>query len=389
MKIVIAPDSFKGSLSAVEAARSIERGVKKALPEAETVLKPMADGGEGTMETLVSVTGGHKKNTWVTGPLGQKVEAEYGVLGDGETCVIEMASASGLSLIPKDKLNPLKATTYGTGELLKQALDDGYSSFILAIGGSATNDGGAGMLQALGMKILDAKGKQIGFGGEELANVQSLDMSDFDPRIKPSKFKIASDVQNPLIGQHGASHVFGPQKGASLEDVLLLDSCMTNWANIVEKHTGVHLHNLPGAGAAGGIGGAFQAFFPSKTRRGIDIVIEYSKLNEALLGADLVITGEGQVDFQTASGKVPMGVAQAAKSNNVSTVVIAGSIGKGIKELYQFGIISVNSILNEPMTLNQAFERASELVEGSSEQIIRTFFHKQINLKKEVLQYED
>lgn len=385
MKIVIAPDSFKGSLSAVEASISIERGVKKVFPHAEIVLKPMGDGGEGTMETLVTVTGGYKERAWVTGPLGQKVEAEYGVLGDSKTCVIEMASASGLSLIPKDKLNPLKTTTYGTGELVKQALDDGYHSFILAIGGSATNDGGAGMLQALGMKILDAKRKQIGFGGEELANIQSLDMSDFDSRIKSSKFMIASDVQNPLIGQHGASHVFGPQKGASLEDVVLLDSCMTNWANIVEKHTGVHLHNLPGAGAAGGIGGAFQAFFPSETRRGIDIVIEYSKLNEALLGADLVITGEGQVDFQTASGKVPMGVAQAAKSNNVSTVVIAGSIGKGIKELYQFGIVSVNSILNEPMTLNQAFERASELVEGSSEQIIRTFFHNQINLKKEVL----
>ncbi|RZT21433.1 glycerate kinase [Fictibacillus sp. BK138] len=389
MKIVIAPDSFKGSLSAVEASKSIERGVKKVFPHAEIVLKPMGDGGEGTMDTLVAVTGGRKKTVWVTDPLGQKVEAEYGVLGDDKTCVIEMASASGLSLIPKEKLNPLKTTTYGTGELLKQALNDGYYSFILAIGGSATNDGGAGMLQALGMKILDAENKQIGFGGEELDKVQSLDMSDFDSRIKASEFIIASDVQNPLIGQLGASHVFGPQKGASSEDVLLLDSCMTNWANIVEKHTGVHLHNLPGAGAAGGIGGAFQAFFPSETRRGIDIVIEYSKLNEALLGADLVITGEGQVDFQTASGKVPMGVAQAAKSNNVSTVVIAGSIGKGIKELYRFGIVSVNSILNKPMTLNQAFERASELVEESSEQIVRTFFHKQINLKKEVLQYEN
>jgi glycerate 2-kinase len=237
----------------------------------------------------------------------------------------------------------------------------------------------------LGMKILDAENKQIGFGGEELANVASLDMSDFDSRIISSEFIIASDVQNPLIGKHGASHVFGPQKGASSEDVLLLDSCMTNWANIVEKHTGVYLHNLPGAGAAGGIGGAFQAFFPAVTRRGIDIVIEYSKLNEALLKADLVITGEGQVDFQTASGKVPMGVAQAAKANNVPTVVIAGSIGKGINELYQFGIVSVNSILKEPMTLNQAFERASELVEDSSEQIIRTFFYNQINLKKEVL----
>jgi glycerate 2-kinase len=385
MKIVIAPDSFKGSLSAVEASISIERGVKKSLPHAETVLKPMADGGEGTMDTLVAATGGFKKGVSVTGPLGQKVEAEYGVLGDGGTCVIEMASASGLSLIPNDQLNPLKATTYGTGELLKQALDDGYYSFILAIGGSATNDGGAGMLQALGLKILDGEGKQISYGGEELGKVKAIDKSQFDPRIKTSTFLIASDVQNPLVGANGASHVFGPQKGASPDVVLHLDSCMTNWANIVEEVTGTRLHDLPGAGAAGGIGGAFQAFFPSETRRGIDIVIEYSKLGEALYGADLVITGEGQVDFQTASGKVPMGVAQAAQAMKVPTIVIAGSRGKGIEELYQFGIVSVNSIMSEPMTLAQAFERASELLEVSSEQLLRTFFYSQVKRETEVL----
>ncbi|GGB42352.1 glycerate kinase [Fictibacillus barbaricus] len=376
MKIVIAPDSFKGSLSAVEAARSIERGVSKGLPEAEIILKPMADGGEGTMDTLVAVTAGQKRRKWVTGPLGQKVEAEYGVLGDGETCVIEMASASGLSLIPKDQLDPLKATTYGTGELIKQALDDGYTSFILAVGGSATNDGGVGMLQALGLKILDAEGNQIFFGGAELRKVKSIDMSEFDKRIKTSQFLIASDVENPLIGPHGASHVFGPQKGATPEMVLELDACLAHWANEVERVIDVHLHDLPGSGAAGGIGGAFQAFFPSRMRRGIDVVIEYTGLQTALEGADLVITGEGQVDFQTASGKTPMGVAQAALLKNIPTVILAGSVGKGIDVLYQFGIVSVQSIINKPMELKEAMETAGELLEKAAEQEVRLFFYQ-------------
>lgn len=379
MKIVIAPDSFKGSLSAVEAADSIKKGIKKAFPAAETVLLPIADGGEGTMETLVVATGGSRKHVSVTGPLGEAVEAEYGVLGDGETCVIEMASASGLACIASDKLNPRLATTYGTGELIKQALDDGFQSFILAIGGSATNDGGAGMLQALGMKLLEEEGKEISFGGAELARIHSIDMSGFDKRIKNRKFLIASDVQNPFIGPDGASSVFGPQKGATLEDVKMLDQCLAHFANEVEKVTGIHLHDRPGAGAAGGLGGAFQAFFPAEMRRGIDIVIEYTKLQQALMGADLVITGEGQVDFQTASGKTPMGVAQAAKSQGIPSIILAGSIGPGVETLYPFGVVSVNSIINQPMMLSEAMERASELLEHCSEQVIRSFFYNQLN----------
>lgn len=380
MKIVIAPDSFKGSLSAVEVALSMEKGIKKAFPDAETVRLPMADGGEGTMDTLVATTGGYKKSVAVTGPLGEKVEAEYGVLGDGKTCVIEMASASGLSLVPSKSLNPLKATTFGTGELLKQALDDGFSSFILAIGGSATNDGGAGMLQALGMRMADEAGNEIAFGGSGLLHVQTIDRSGFDPRIQRSSFLIASDVQNPLVGKTGASHVFGPQKGATDEEVVFLDQCLTHWADAVEKETGVHLHQLPGAGAAGGLGGAFQAFFPSQIKRGIDIVIESTGFLSALEKADLVVTGEGQVDFQTAAGKVAMGVAQAAKSRHVPTVVLAGSIGKGIESLYEFGIVSVNSIINKPMTLADAFVEAPELLEQSAEQLIRTFFYQKTNV---------
>ncbi|WP_423798538.1 glycerate kinase [Neobacillus sp. SAB-20_R2A] len=376
MKIVIAPDSFKGSMSSVEAASAIEKGILRAFPEAKTILLPVGDGGEGTLETLVSSTNGYTVPVNVTGPLGDRVLAEYGVLGDGETCVIEMAKASGLALVPPSQLNPLKATTYGTGELIKQALDDGYQSFILAIGGSATNDGGAGMLQALGLKLLDADSNEIDFGGAELRKVAIIDMLSFDARIADCKFLIASDVQNPFIGPNGASSVFGPQKGASPEDVEFLDACLSNFADVILKTTGIHIHNLPGAGAAGGIGGAFQAFFPAMMRRGIDVVIEYTRLNHLVEGADLVITGEGKVDFQTASGKTPMGVAQVAQSKNIPTIILAGSVGKGIDALYQHGVVSVHSIINRPMDLNEAMEKAGELAEFAAEQMVRSFFYQ-------------
>lgn len=372
MKIVIAPDSFKGSASAMEVAKAIEKGIKNYAPDVETVLVPVADGGEGTMDSLVSATGGKTVKVEVKNPLGETIIAEYGILGDGKTCVIEMASASGLYLIPEEKRNPLKATTYGTGQLIKKALDDGCRNFILAIGGSATNDGGIGMLQALGMKLLDESGKEVGFGGEELDRIVKIDDSEFDDRISKSSFLIASDVQNPLIGPDGASYVFGPQKGATPEMVELLDKKMESWANVVEKVTGISLHNRPGAGAAGGIGGAFQAFFPAEMRRGIDIVIEYTGLSKKLHGADVVFTGEGQIDFQTASGKTPMGVAQEAQKHGIPTIVITGSIGKGIDTLYQFGIKSIHSIVNGPMTLGEAMQRAPQLIEQKAEQLMRT-----------------
>lgn len=375
MKIVIAPDSFKGSISSVEAAISIEKGIKKAFPNAQTILLPIGDGGEGTLETLVSATCGEKISVNVNGPLMQEIEAEYGILGDGKTCVIEMAKASGLSLIPQSELNPLKTTTYGTGELIKRALNDGFTSFILALGGSATNDGGAGMLQALGLKILDEGGKEITYGGAALSSAVSIDMSEFDDRISGCSFLIASDVQNPFIGPNGASVVFGPQKGATDEDVAVLDASLANWADVIERATGIHLHDMGGAGAAGGIGGAFQAFFPSEMKRGIDVVLEHTGFHKALNKTDLVITGEGQVDFQTASGKTPMGVAQAASLKNIPTIILAGSIGKGIDTLYQFGVLSVHSIINKPMTLGEAMENAGELLEYSAEQIARSYFH--------------
>ncbi|SDN04687.1 glycerate kinase [Fictibacillus solisalsi] len=388
MKIVIAPDSYKGSLSAMEAAAAIERGVKKADPSIETVLVPAADGGEGTMDTLVAATAGEKKEVKVTGPLGQEVVASYGVLGGTRMCVIEMAEASGLCLLTPEELNPLASTTYGAGQLIKQALDDGFRSFILAIGGSATNDGGAGMLQALGMKLLDKNGAGIGPGGGELSHLEVIDDTEFDRRIKDSTFLIASDVENPLVGRTGASAVFGPQKGATADMVSVLDQNLFHWADKVEELTGTRLHDLPGAGAAGGIGGAFQAFFSAQMKRGVDIVTEYAGLPKALDGADLVITGEGRVDFQTASGKTPMGVAQKAKEKDVPTVILAGSVGDGVDILYQYGIISITSIIQQPLTLREAMEQSSQLLEYSAEQVVRTFIYDKPTSESEVLHYE-
>ena len=373
MKIVIAPDSFKGSLTALEAAKAIERGIINAIQHAATVLVPVADGGEGTMESLVAATNGHKVELEVKGPLLDPVHAAYGILGDQETCVIEMASASGLCLIDSARLNPMAATTFGTGRLIKKALDNGCNKFILAIGGSATNDGGIGMLQALGMKLLDVNGKPVGYGGSELERIVEIDDQEFDSRIANCEFLIATDVQNPLVGENGASHVFGPQKGATPKMVEILDNNLRKWADLVELKTGIRLHDMPGAGAAGGIGGAFQAFFPSKTQRGIDLVIEYSGLRNHLADADCVFTGEGQIDFQTASGKTPMGVAEAAKPKGIPVFAITGSIGRGIDVLYEHGITSVQSIVNAPMTLQEAIANAAILLEQAAEQVMRTY----------------
>lgn len=384
MKIIVAPDSFKGSLSAVRAAEAMRKGIQTAFPEAEVVMVPSADGGEGTLETLVASNNGKKKKVTVTGPLGTAVEAEYGVLEETGTCIIEMASASGLELVPRTALDPLKATTYGTGELIKAALDDGYSSFILAIGGSATNDGGAGMLQALGMKLLDSKGEEIFFGGGELKRIHRIDLSSFDPRIGRSTFVIASDVENPLIGLDGASHVFGPQKGAGPETVRELDAQLSHFADKVAEVTGIKLHHRPGAGAAGGLGGAFQAFFPSRMERGIDIVLAYQRFSDHLSEADLVLTGEGRVDAQTASGKTAMGIAQAAKKQKVPTIIIAGSVGDGAESLYKHGVVSVNSMVNGPMSLDEAIGQAASLLEWGTEQVVRSYFHKGVRKQKGV-----
>ncbi|WNR42642.1 glycerate kinase [Paenibacillus roseipurpureus] len=373
MKIVIAPDSFKGSLSSEAAARAIQEGILRALPDAEIVLIPIADGGEGTVDSLVQATQGKKVAVTVQGPLQEPVTASYGVLGNGTTCVIEMAQASGLMLVPAAQRNPLITTTYGTGQLIKHALDQGYRDFILALGGSATNDGGAGMLQALGLQLQDAEGRELAPGGQALAQLAQIDASQWDARIQEAHFLLASDVTNPFIGPHGASAVFGPQKGATPEMVALLDQALAHWADLIEAHTGKAVHDMPGAGAAGGLGGAFQAFFPSRTRRGVDVMIELTKLVEQLDGASLVITGEGQTDGQTASGKTPMGIAQAAKLKGIPCIVLSGSLGKGIEKLYEHGVTSIHSIVNAPMSLQEAMSRTAELLAQKAEQVMLTF----------------
>ncbi len=376
MEIIIAPDSFKGSLTAVEAAEAMDRGIKNVYPEANTYRLPVGDGGEGTMETLVAATKGKIKKMMVTGPLGEKIEAAYGVLGDGETCVIEMAMAAGLALVSEKELDPLKTTTYGVGELIIAALNEGYRSFLIALGGSATNDGGAGMLQALGMKLLDERDMEIDFGGVHLGHISSIDVSGFDKRIHQSKIIIASDVENPFIGENGASHIFGPQKGATPEMLEHLERNMIHWADKIAETTDVSLHHLKGAGAAGGLGGALLAFFPAQMEKGIEVVLRYVGFEQYLKTAQLVLTGEGKVDHQTAFGKTPQGVAKAAWQKQVPTIILAGTVDQGIESLYDYGVVSVQSILNEPMSTAEAMKNADTLLEKSTEQAVRLFFHQ-------------
>ena len=374
MHIVVAPDSYKGSVGAFQAAEAMKEGVTKAFPSANVTLLPMADGGEGTVETLVYATGGSMQHVEVTGPLGKKVQGYYGVLGDGQTCVIEMAVASGLHLLHQEERNPLFTTTYGTGELIQHALNAGYTRFILGLGGSATNDGGAGMLQALGVKLLDEQGVPLTFGGAALQQLAHIDLTEFDARISQCEFLIASDVDNPFIGERGASYIFGPQKGATKDMVETLDAALHHFADCIEQTIHIRIHDMPGAGAAGGIGGAFLAFFPSTLRRGVDIIAETVQLEQYVTNADLVLTGEGQTDYQTKFGKAPMGVAQIAKRHGVDVIIISGSVGEQVEELFPYGVRSVHSIMDRPMSLEYAMQHATELIAKCTEQIVRTYF---------------
>lgn len=373
MKIVIAPDSYKGSLSAKVVADCIERGIKKIYAKAYIVKIPMADGGEGTVQSLVDGSEGKIKKVKVKGPLLKEVEAFYGILGDGKTAVIEMAAASGLPLITKEERNPLKTTTYGTGQLIKHALDMGCSSIIIGIGGSSTNDGGAGMVQALGIELLDQSGEEIGFGAEGLSRLHRVDLRNMDPRIKKCKITAACDVNNPLCGPNGASHVFGPQKGADEEMIKVLDDNLSNFADVIKKDLNIDMKDVPGSGAAGGLGGGLLAFLSAELKRGIDIVIETTKLEESIKDADLVITGEGMIDYQTAFGKTPFGVAKIAKKYNIPVIAIAGGIGKGAETLYDKGFTSIFSIVDKPMELEEAIADASILLEKTTERIMRIF----------------
>jgi glycerate 2-kinase len=371
MKIVIAPDSFKGSLSAKEVANSIENGIKKVIKDAEIIKIPMADGGEGTVQSLVDGTGGKIIKVKVHDPLMRSIESFYGILGDEKTAVIEMAAASGLPLISVDERNPMKTTTYGTGELIKHAIDMGCRNIIIGIGGSATNDGGAGMVKALGAKLLDKNNEEIDFGGEGLRSLHSIDISSMDERIKECNITAACDVDNPLCGEKGASYVFGPQKGADKEMVRKLDEYLLNFANVIKNDLDIDIKDVPGAGAAGGLGGGLLTFLNANLKRGIDIVIETTNLENNLENADFVITGEGMIDFQTAFGKTPFGVAKAAKKFNIPVIAIAGGIGRDANTLYEKGFNSIFSIVDKPMSLKEAMDKGSILLEETAERIMR------------------
>ncbi|MBY0001392.1 glycerate kinase [Priestia aryabhattai] len=369
MKIVIAPDSFKESLTALRVCEAVEKGIKTHFPNAGISKVPMADGGEGTVQSLVDATGGEIIQTRVTGPLGKEVEAFYGILGDRKTAVIEMAAASGLHHVPVDKRNPLITTTRGTGELILKALDHKVKHIIIGIGGSATNDGGAGMAKALGAKLLDANGAEIKEGGGSLDQLTAIDLTNLDSRLAKVKVEVACDVDNPLTGETGASAVFGPQKGATPDMVRQLDRNLAHYAAVIKKEMDIHIQNVPGAGAAGGLGGGLLAFLSAELKPGVDIVIEATQLESYIKDADLVITGEGRIDGQTIYGKTPIGVAKTAKKHGVPVIAIAGSIGEGSEAVYEHGISALFSVVPGAVTLSEALEKANENIEKTAKNV--------------------
>jgi glycerate kinase len=376
MKIIIAPDSYKGSLSAFEVAKSIQRGILNVDESIETVIVPMADGGEGTVQSLIDASGGKIIELTVHDPLFREIKSFYGIMGDGVTAVIEMAAASGLPLLTVNERNPLITTTYGTGELINDALNKGCLNFIIGLGGSATNDGGCGMAQALGVWFFDNNGNEVGMGGGELSKINSIDISGIDQRIRNAEFLAACDVDNPLCGEIGASVVYGPQKGAGKDEVITLNKGLDHFAQIVKQQLGLDIKEIPGAGAAGGLGAGVMVFLNASLKRGIDIVSEVTNLSEKMENADLVITGEGRIDFQTAFGKTPFGVARVAKQKGIPVVAIAGSLGENYQSLYNKGFDGIFSIIDKPMSLENAIGNAPDLIENAAENLVRLWLSR-------------
>lgn len=372
-KIVIASDSFKGSLSSLDVADSVGKAVNKVFADCKILKIPIADGGEGTVDALVYAMNGRKMSCTVHDPLMNQIEAEYGIIYDSKVAVIEMASASGLPLVPDGKRNPMLTTTYGTGELIKDALLEGCRSFLIGIGGSATNDAGTGMLQALGFRFLDKEGKELGQGGQILADIDSVDYSQVIPQLKECDFTIACDVDNPFSGKDGAAFVYARQKGADDEMISLLDDGLKNFAAVIRGYTGIDVDNIPGAGAAGGLGGSFLAFLPAILKPGIQTVLDAMYFDEQIAGADLIFTGEGKLDRQTGMGKAPYGVLCAAQKQNIPVIAIAGSVEE-TETLNNQGFLSVFSIQPGVVTLEQAMNRKLAMLntECLTEQILRT-----------------
>ena len=371
-RYLCAPDSFKESLTALEAARAMAQGIENADHDAEVRCLPMADGGEGTARALVDATGGSMRAVPVHDPLGRPVEGHFGLLADGTTAVVETAEASGLALLEAKERNPLIASSYGTGELMLAAVRSGAKRIIVGLGGSATNDAGVGLLQALGVRLLDKNGNDLAHGGAALANLTTIDISTMDPALKNVAITAACDVTNPLTGPTGASAVFGPQKGASKDDVATLDAALAHFAQVIDSQLGVAVNDVPGAGAAGGIGAALKGFLNAEFRPGIAIVIEQSGLDAAAQWADVVFTGEGSIDFQTKFGKTPAGVAETAKRHGKPVIAVAGHIGTGIDELHEVGIDAVFGIAPGAASLSELLADAAANVTRTTEQIVRT-----------------
>lgn len=357
MRIVIAPDSFKESMTALEAAHAIEAGFKEVFPQAEYLKIPMADGGEGTVQSIIDATDGEIRKLFVTGPLGEQIEAFYGLSGDGKLAVIEMAASSGLEKVPPAKRNPLLTTTYGFGELIADALNEGVEEILLGIGGSATNDGGAGMLMALGGKLLDRDGQAIQPTGAGLKDLVDIDLIDLHPRIKDVTIRVACDVDNPLTGKNGAAYIYGPQKGANPDQVVELDQNLKNYAEVIKNKLQKDIEKIAGAGAAGGLGAGLIAFLSANLEPGGDLLADLMNLDDKIKNADLVITGEGGINHQTIFGKTPIAVSKIAKKHEVPTIAFSGVLNKGYESIYEEGINAVFSILPELTSLEETLEK--------------------------------
>ncbi|MFK3970917.1 glycerate kinase [Pseudomonas sp. NPDC087358] len=373
MKIVIAPDSFKDSLSAQAVAQAVASGLREVWPDARLVECPMADGGEGTIEAVLAACDGQWMQTPAVGPLGEPVDAQWGWLPQSRTAIIEMATASGLQLLTLEQRDATVTSTFGTGQLIAAAVQAGAQRVILAIGGSATNDAGTGMLAALGARFLDASDQPLPPGGLALAQLARIDLTQLDARLKDVQFEVAADVDNPLCGLHGASHIFGPQKGASPQQVLMLDAALGHFAEHSARVLGVDDSEYPGSGAAGGMGFAAKAYLNASFRPGVEVVADLTGLAQALDGADLVITGEGRFDAQTLRGKTPFGVARIAQRQNVPVIVLAGTLGEGYADLYEHGISAAFALTSGPMTLDQACRNAATLLHDRARDLARVW----------------
>jgi len=377
MKFVFASDSFKGTLSSKRISELLEKSAKKILPDCRCSSVQIADGGEGTVDAIMDTVHGEKRFLLVHGPLSERIEAAYGI-PQKNTAVIEMAAASGITLIPAARRNPLKTTTYGTGELIRDALHQGCKNITIALGGSATNDGGMGAMCALGVRFLDADGHVLDGTGENLEKIAEIDDSQMEPLVREADFTVMCDVENPLLGLNGATYTFGPQKGADKKMLKRLEEGMTNYAKQIERKYGISPDSIPGGGAAGGLGAACAVFLKAQYKSGIDAILEIVNFEEMIQDADLIITGEGCCDWQSACGKVLTGIGRAGQKYGIPVIAIVGSMGHGAENVYTQGVTSIMTTVNSIMTLDKAFENAEALYVNAAERVFRMFCHKKI-----------